>query len=143
MFVASTKNGSTEYYLQTETYKTVTNAYNENNNFIEIWSKAVAAKGKLTSFRKDEVDSRKRHTLSTQGYSQYQSTMTKYQFDCLNNKEKRIESVDYDNNGMVLDEVGEGEWQDVIPETIGDALLKSACLLHALKEIPEDTTSNK
>jgi hypothetical protein len=58
----------------------------------------------------------------------YKDQMILWEFDCARKLIRDKASVIYDKNGKVITSSNEiGKWQDVVPESIGYAILESVC----------------
>jgi len=90
-----------------------------SQNSSKIWSKYVSKKLKYSKNSK---------TLYTSGYS-----MCLFDIDCADRKIDLRSSTTYSNDGRVLSsfqmEDYDVNWEEVVPESVGEMILNKACLL--------------
>jgi hypothetical protein len=96
-------------------------------NWARLWIKAVV-KSPPERVRRELIASLRGGGTSSAGYERYTETLEYLTFNCQGKSYRRLSSVDYDDFGRKLGELGE-EYRDsyVIPDSVGDALFDIAC----------------
>jgi hypothetical protein len=94
-------------------------------NVIKVWKKLNFSK----SGKEDEIQSRKKNKESIDGYDKLNHQIILSEVDCINNTQKKIKMVDYDDQGKVLEdyEYSDPDIRQIIPESIGDSLRREVC----------------
>jgi hypothetical protein len=79
----------------------------EDDGTLKVWIKTV------------EKDTNKKHSYS----------MIRYALNCRTDKMRVLTGTDYDKDGQVLstEDDSETKWRDVVPESIGEMILETAC----------------
>ena len=99
--------------------------------YIEAWISQKATKGHIVEFRQLMIKSLKAGKFKTAGFDKYTETKNKIIIDCANQRYKLLESIDYDNDGSVLDSYTkdeyEAKWNDVVPGTVSAAYINYFC----------------
>jgi len=97
---------------------------------VKVWVKKIPT---FTGFeddkaRKEYVETRKKNGLNVTGYEKWSHTLTLYELKCSERKLRYLSTIDYDDDGKVLDSSeSEIRWSDVIPESIGEGILEVIC----------------
>jgi hypothetical protein len=92
---------------------------------IKVWKKEIYSK-----FGKDHViQSRKKDKQPIDGYNKLDFTTTLVEVDCMNNTRKSIKTIDYDDQGEILEDTDfqHPSIRQSIPESIGESLLREVC----------------
>ena len=75
-----------------------------------------------------EIQRRKEKGLPIKGFENYDHEMELEEVDCSAKRIRLLSSVFYDTRGNVIDSFsGKGEWDHVVPESIGEAIYESMC----------------
>lgn len=96
------------------------------NNAIKAWIK-MFPRGPFANFLYQKT--REKNGLNIKGYDKYSHTLELVEMNCSKRQMRCLISIDYDEQGEVLGSrnTPKAEWDDVIPESIGETMLEKVC----------------
>ncbi len=94
-------------------------------DFVKIWVKYGAKGKKGIDFW---IHLRKLDKLPTEGYKHFAYHVALYEISCQGKEYQRISGIDYDREKRMLNSFPPSPWEPIFPESMLEALYKSACL---------------
>ena len=101
-----------------------------SNGLIKVWIMEDPLKSELNKARLKIINDRIEAKLYVKDYELYTHTLQLYDVDCKARKFRLASSVDYGENGQVLDSLdieGMGRWKNMIPSSVGDTMFSQIC----------------
>lgn len=99
----------------------------KSSNIVSVWTYYILT----DDDRKEMIEIIKKFDLEESiKYQHHDHCLTLEKFDCKNKMNKREDSVDYDDEGKVLDDRinKNSEWKNIIPESVMDTLYNKVCV---------------
>ncbi len=124
VLMTSSSDGMNYYYNSIRVKK--------ENGIIDTWIKTSFSNNeKLKKYRVENIKSRLKNKSRIKGFESYSYTIYHEKYDCITKRSCIIEYIDYNSKGEKLENVkGTVEtWDDVIPDSVGDAILTKLCEL--------------
>lgn len=121
-----TSNEGMDYYCNLNRLK-------KENGIIDILVKtSFSNDAKLKKYRLKNIKSRQKDKSRIKGFESYSYTLYHEKYDCNSKRSCILEYIDYNSKREVLEhEKSINEvWDNVIPDSIGDALLIKLCELN-------------
>jgi hypothetical protein len=106
----------------------VTTVKRLTRNVVRAWTK-TKLKDDTQQTKSNFLRNRRAQSLTTVGYDNYSHTLELDEYNCATGQGRVLSHVDYDSNGNVLDSttVRSPEWTYVVPDSIGDSMLRALC----------------
>jgi len=92
---------------------------------VQVWGKRVFSDAGREEFLLD----RRNNGFSTEGWEKLEHFTSLYEIDCRKKIGRLLSVVIYDTVGKIVyaDSFGESKWDDIVPGSVGDTLLKKVC----------------
>lgn len=112
-------------------WKHITSGANTTFYYDKSLVKKLNKNGIKTWIRSEESDLdalKAKRSYNGLDYDKYSHTMQEWQFDCGNNKVANLQTIDYESSGSIIYQANfKTNLESVIPNTIGESILKSIC----------------
>jgi hypothetical protein len=92
---------------------------------VQVWGKRIFSAIGQEEFLRD----RKENGFSTKGWEKLGHFTSLYEINCPKRLGRLLSVVIYDADGKIVyaDSFGEPDWDDILPNTVGDTLQKKVC----------------
>lgn len=117
---------------------------NLQNGLFKTWIKE-ALKPPIKSSRDKFLKDRERGGSKTSGYEVFRQSLDLYELNCRDSTIRVTSSTDYDYLGTVLGsyQAGYARWEDAVPESVGETILRTVCHPYSEQSTPSQPVRSR
>jgi len=101
------------------------NIKHRTKHIVHVWEKGVYS----DEGREEDIQSRRKEGLSTEGWDKLSHDLTLYEIDCKKRKYQILSGIIYNTDGSIISSFSfdEPDWDYIPPDTMMDTLRKKVC----------------